>query len=303
MNKIVLSVGITLLAIFFLSSPFKAHAEGLGVFPPIIKIKANAGQELSASIKIKNLASEATEVQISFRPFKEEDGRVNFILYKDYTPENSSILKNVRVLEGNQNISNMVLSPGQERNLTLNIKIDNKAKNQDFYFSVVFLTVSKNKSENSYSAVRTGMASNILLSVGDDSQVSVINFSSDLFAQEGKLKFEGEIENSGRNFMTIHPRIRIKNIFGKTIEVIEIEEINLLANSSRNLTGKSKKIESKKEYLFGPYKATLEFSSSNKPVLTSKNLLIMIMPGRKTILTSAVLLLILVIYIKIRKRR
>lgn len=295
------------LSLFFLFSdvaePVLAQKQALGVFPPITKIRTKSGQEISTPIKVKNLTDRPIEAQIILKPFKaDEDGKVNLILYKDYTAENSSILKNVKLLEDGQSISNIVLSPKQEEALSLNIKTETNQKPQDFYFSIIFIVSPNDKTENSYSNVRIGIASNILLAIGNNSNLSISDFSSPLFTGEGNLKFSAQIENSGDNYATIHPLITIKNIFGKTIEVIETKEENLLAKASKTLGEDSGVIVSKEKYFVGPYTATIELRPTSPANSVSKSLSVFVMPGLTSFLSFAIILLILALFIKIRRK-
>lgn len=303
-TKIIFITLISSMLILAYPSISLAQKQSIGVYPPIVKIKAIPGSSLSVPIRVKNLEKEPIEARISLRPFKSDNmGRVSFVLYDDYTPENSSILTKVRLRENNQNVSKVVLSAYQEKKLDLQVNLDQKEEIRDYYFSVVFLSIPQESSENSHSNISIGTAANIVLSLGEKPNLRVHSFQSSPFTKQGRIKFGAEIQNDGKSFATVKPIIEVKNIFGSTVEAIKLNEATVPSKSSRILNDNGNpELKSEKNYFLGPYKASLTIYSEGKEVASSQDLSIIILPGREIIIPAAFAFMGIFIFLRVRAK-
>ncbi len=259
-----------------------AKERGIGVYPPIIKINATAPSSISVPISLINLEDKPIEAQISVRPFNiDQTGKINLILYKDYTKEILSILDNIELQEEDQNVSKLVFSPNEARKINLKIDINKELSNKDFYFSILFLLSNQDSSENTRSLISIGTGTNVLLAIGDSKQSYQENFSSPMFTSEGNLKFNISLANTGEHFITIKPQVRIANIFGKVVEDIDLKEENIPPGQVKVLSNKKSHntIFTQRKYYFGPYKASLNLNTAYQKTVSDKNLFIFVLPG------------------------
>ncbi len=275
-----------------------AEEKGLAIYPPIIKIKAQAPTNIKVPIKVKNLTDTTQEAEILIKPFRMgKDERLELILQKDYTPEVSKFLSSIRPTEDDQNISKTIFSPQQQKSISLSIDIPKDFTTQDYYFSVIFVTSDTSLPQSSHSKQQIGIGTNILLSVGKSSGFLTSSFSSPFFTNEGALKFTAGVKNESDHFATINPQVDIKNIFGNTIETIDIGEHNVLAKSS--ISFDQKKLTSRNKYFFGPYKT--EFLV-NGGLTKDKVQYILVLPGKSVLIFTAILIFFAGLSIRIRAR-
>ena len=283
-----------------------AQEKGIGVYPPIIKINATAPSIVSIPIALKNLEDKPIEAQISIRPFNiDQAGKINLILYKDYTKEILSILDNIELKEKDQNVSKLVFSPNETRKINLKIDINKELRNKDFYFSILFLLNNQDSSENTRSLISIGTGTNVLLAIGNSKESYQESFSSPMLTSEGNLKFNISLANTGEHFITIKPQVRIANIFGKVIEDIDLKEENILPGETKTLSNVKNQnaILSLRKYYFGPYKAALSLDIADQKTISDKSLAILVLPGGTIWLLTGSTLLIIAIIQRIKTRR
>lgn len=293
-----------LFSIYLSLASTKAIAEekGLGIYPPIVTIKAISPSKIEIPIRVKNMGNSTLEAQVSLRPFTlDQNGKVKLILHKDYTPENFSILSTSRLLQNDQIVSKLIFSPHQEQDLILEINIEPNQKSKDFYFSVLIESSGNETSQNSYSKQEIGAASNILLSIGDEPIVITSDFQSPLFTTSGGTKFEASLKNTSNHFSTVHPRIIIKNIFGNTIEIIDLKEQNILPNQVISFGPESNEVQANKKYLIGPYNAVLELNTTAS-TKGSQEISFIVVPVKQTIFTITLIFVIIFIILRVRTR-
>ena len=185
----------------FVMLPKIADADGysLEINPGIIKIKASPPALVKTGIRIKNLSDNPIELGYILKPFvasEKNSGQIKYLLYSDYTSKNFNFLQRIKVLEDNQAISKIILSPKQEKNLTILIDLPQEEEQADHYFSIVFLTQSQEKLDSNYSRIIEGIGTNVLVSIGTNQYKALIrDFSTSVFVSQGPVKFNLKIEN------------------------------------------------------------------------------------------------------------
>ncbi len=250
----------------------EASSFSLGIYPPVIQIRAEPPADISTPIVIKNLADETSQLQIIFRPFTASGEESNATSYP--------LFQNVQIIDDGNKVDSFILAPKQQKTLILHIDIPQNYTKSDYYFSVIFLSKGTGYNKSTQSQILGGVATNILLSVGGSkAKGSLVEFSAPFLATKGPLPFTVKIKNSGNHFITPHGYILIKNILGQTVEKINLIPVNVLANSTRsipsinqlrqNVSNHSMEINDvNKAYwpeaiILGPYTATLSISLSN----------------------------------------
>lgn len=283
-----------------------AQEKGIGIYPPIIKINATAPSNISIPITLRNLEDKPIEAQISIRPFIiDRGGKINLILYKDYTKEMLSIIDNIKLQEEDQNVSKLVFSPSETKKLNLKIDINKETKDKDFYLSVLFVINNQDSSDNTRSLISIGTGTNVLLAIGNSKDSYQGSFSSSILTSEGNLKFNISLANTGEHFITIKPQVRITNIFGKIVENIDLKEENLLPGENKTLSNSNTQniIFSGRKYYFGPYKATLNLDIADHKTISDKSFVTFVLPGSTIWFTVGGIALIILIIQRIRARK
>ncbi|OGH14046.1 MAG: hypothetical protein A3H50_03310 [Candidatus Levybacteria bacterium RIFCSPLOWO2_02_FULL_37_10] len=245
----------------FVMLPKIADADGysLEINPGIIKIKASPPALVKTGIRIKNLSDNPIELGYILKPFvasEKNSGQIKYLLYSDYTSKNFNFLQRIKVLEDNQAISKIILSPKQEKNLTILIDLPQEEEQADHYFSIVFLTQSQEKLDSNYSRIIEGIGTNVLVSIGTNQYKALIrDFSTSVFVSQGPVKFNLKIENIGKNFITTSGYIIIDNIFGQTVGKIDIKPANILGKSTLEILKDD--VVWQEKFLLGIYTAKL----------------------------------------------
>src|SRR3989344_870749 len=301
-SKIFLAGSVLIIILLFTPKITNASGYSLSIYPTIIKIKANPPALVKTGVRIKNLSENPVELGYVLKPFVADDnnsGQVKYLLYSDYTSKNFNFVKRVKIMEDNQAISKIILSPKQEKNLTLLIDIPKEGESIDYYFSLVFLTQNQDKPDSSYSRIVQGIGTNVLVSINPQGyKAKIKDFSTSPFVSAGPIKFNVKVENMERNFINTTGYIIINNIFGQTVGKVDLAERNILAKSTARMSSKEKDdIIWPEMFLLGSYRAKLYVNYETYPTL-SKEIRFIAMPTKQIIILTIIGILI----IFIRKR-
>lgn len=308
MKKLIFTAILILLICSTNTSSSYASDIGLGVYPPLIKAHADKPSSIRLPLKVKNMGDEPIEVNVSIRALNAtRDGSPELILFKDYTPEFTALVEAINIIENDQNVSTLTFSPEETKELKLNIEISKEQKEKDYYFSVIFQIANKEQDENSHSLIQASTAANVLLSVGRTDPSYEADLTSSPLTFGGNLKFKSSISNTGSSFLTFRPQISIENIFGKSIEVINFKEQNVLAGQSKRLYNdlSEANIVSKNKYILGPYKARLMLNMEGKETISEKIIFLFVIPDWSlwTLSIGGVVLSLIIKRIIVRRKR
>jgi hypothetical protein len=311
---------IPFLFIFFMFLPKEVFAEmNIGVYPPIFQAEATPPAELTTPLKVYNFANTPLETKIVIKPFTQsgdENGEVSFL---SKSPTQEFIDKNVRVLDGENQISGITLGAKEVKELTLEIKVAKNESRSDYYFSIIFLSQSEDSKTSNTSASLGGIASNILISVGPKgpTEGEIKEFKAPFFIQNGPVPFKLKLLNSSDHFITPKGNILIKNMFGQTIAKIDLLPVNILSNTSRfvpdyqsyllSLKDEKTKFDSKtiiwpEKFLLGPYVATLNVSFSDSGPHFKRSIYFIAFPLSALIALIITTLIVIFIIKKIKNR-
>lgn len=283
---------VLIIILLFIPKITNASGYSLSIYPTLIKIRAISPASVKTEVKIKNLSDNPVELSYVLKPFVAENnnsGQVKYLLYKDYTSKETNFLQSIKIMEEGQTISKIVLSPKQEKNLTVVIDIPKEEQSKDHYFSLVFLAQDKDNPDSSYSRIVEGIGTNILVSINpQEYKAKIKNFSTSIFISEGPVKFNVEVENTERNFISANGYILISNIFGQNIGKVNLGERNILAKSSSKLSsGKSDDVIWPENLLLGSYQAKLYIDYEDSPTLLKETTFIA-MPVKPIIILTIV---------------
>src|ERR1035437_8777391 len=270
---------------FRFAQPAQAQSVDLGIYPPVFQIQSNPSSDIKIPFSIQNFTNSDVPLAISLRPFtadSSENGNIAFTDTADYA--DPYLPERIQVLDGDNSIGDITLSPQQKKDLTLEIQIPNNEPKGDYYLSLVFASNADTINNRTSSQATIGIASNILLSIGPFSkpQGKIEEFSTPFFVSKGPIPFTIQVQNSSDHYVTPKGNIVIKNMFGQTIGKVNILPVNILANTVRRLPDSSQANSNSNSYqvnfpvaiwpekfLVGPYTAMLTIAlSDNGPLFT-----------------------------------
>jgi hypothetical protein len=277
--------------------PADARGLSLSIDPAIIEIQAIAPSTSTNNITIYNKSNDKVSLRIELKPFraKLEDGQLEYLNSKDFP-----ILKDVQILDNDTVVQSIILEPSQQKILTLDINIPQDTIISDYYFSIVFISDNTSLLTSSTSSNQLGIASNVLLSVGpNEAPEGTINeFSSNLFFEKGPVPFTLKLENKGAHFIKPKGQILIKNMFGQSIGRLDLQSLNILANSVREVPNTLWK----ENFLLGYYTANLTLSLSEGGSAFTKSTHFIAFPFQGLILIVAIIIMAAVVNHRLKTR-
>lgn len=244
---------LTILTTYFLilnTSTASAQGVSLRVSPSSLQIKAVAPTEITAPITLENPGDDPIDLKIEFKEFRPSDkanGEVEFLGHNS-----STIFSKIQLTEAGISTNQLSLGPKQKKDLTLRITLTPEEKTRDHYFSVVFVSnqpqsqlTESEAGQHSVTRINAGIAMNVLLSVTSSTpdenppqsgNVTIEEFTAPGFVEKGPVSFNVKLQNKTSNYINPKSTIYIKNMFGQLIGKIDLQQSNILANSSRYLS-------------------------------------------------------------------
>lgn len=280
----------------------KAYAEevNLKVSPATLQIRAQAPADIRAPFTIENQGADVVDLVIILKRFHQDDTEAGSVVfsYPQLTNDRDRDLffKNVQVIDDGFVTQTITLGPKQNKQLELQIALDEKTPTSDHYFSLVFVTkpklelesLTKREKDTSFSIIQASIALPVLLSIVDEKErdtASIDTFSAPFLLQSGPVPFSLKVKNSGEHFITARGIVLIKNMFGQIVGEVEIPPTNILAGSTRSLQSKNisevtdsgtyslvhPEVLWPEQFLFGFYTATLSLSLSPEDILYTRS--------------------------------
>lgn len=267
---------LALLLLIFLLAPVKSEAASLslGVYPPLTKIRTAPNTHAQQNITLSNYSSDPINISISFRMFKSSaanNGQVTFL--PNTTAVKNFFSERIKVLDGSIPVNQVLLSPQQNKSLTIDITVPKDAQDTDYYISALFISNNTTQIKSNASLFSSGIASNILISVLHQPSIDtgyVKEFTGPHLIDSGDVPFVVMAANQTNHYESVKGRITINNMLLHTKEIIPLHDETILANSSRYMTTDAdpsvSKVLWKHGFLFGVYKADVElyFGKNNQ---------------------------------------
>ena len=348
---IYLSIPIYLLfAICYLpQAPAYADSISLSVSPSLLHVQAIPNVNSKSALSLENQGSESLKIQVLLKPFlpSGEAGQIKYFKDSDVPDSYKKILTGVHITDQGIVTSSFDLGPQQKKNLELVATLPEANSSSDYYFSVVFLASPESLTEaglaspesaqmdlsqpqpddtgtgnapqyKNFSTLNAGIATNVLLSIGNENPQGYIDeFSAPGFLESGPVNFTVRIKNSGKQLIIPRGIIFIKNMFGQTIGRLDLAPANILADSTRTLTNYSSsnlsgslspityglwpnKILWPEKFLLGPYTATLNLAISDQGPIYNRSIVFFALPVPYIIGIIIFLLIAITVVIRLR---
>jgi len=326
---------LIMLCLILTSSKAQAQVPdfSLGINPPIIEIEATPPTHAQANITLYNLNSVPHDLRIELRSFKFSDkknGEIEYLEGNAIQGPDALIFQKIVIFEEDQNIygaqnapKTFKIGPNEIKKLRLVVNIEDGAPIGDYYFSVIFISNDNNSIQSSGSTAPSGIATNVILSVGEKGEPNgeITSFKSPFFFDQGPVPFTLLLSNKSDHFVVPRGKIDIKNIFGKTVGEINILPQYILSNSSRfmlntdqaspssalqdtlgKLKPKTNILVWNEKYLFGLYTAKVTVAlSETGPILTSSSAFIAF-PISYVVAFAFIVLIMAGIYLRVKKK-
>ncbi len=269
-NKIAFLTSIIFITVITFIIPKKAAGQtvSLSISPPLFEAMIAPGKEVTQSfIFINNASEQIFSTNIYYLTSEDEFGNVTLGKnLKEYDPNNFSswftLLKPTIPFGGK-----FFLPRGASQEIILKINIPQETPEGDYYFTLVFETVSEGQIKSQGSFTKAKIGTNILISVTSSGQPEktgqIVAFKAPKIIDSlQKFHYLVTIANTGKTFFKPQGEIIVKPTFGREIK-LSLAPLNILSLSKRQIPCiKDEALircnPQQKVYL-GFYKATLKF--------------------------------------------
>lgn len=246
--------------------------QGLEIGPPLLDLKADPGQTLTAKIRIRNVTAEPLVARAQYEDFVSngEDGQPKLLL--DASGEASPYsIKNWL-----STTPNITLDAQEQKTVTLTITVPTDAAPGGHY-GVVRFTGAPPEVDESAVSLSASIGTLVLVNVSGDVKEEA-KFAELFTSQNGKKRstFEygpitiiSRIQNSGNVHFQPSGVVRVTNMFGK-----EVGNFQLNQNKANILPASIRKFEQTlhKKLLFGRYTVQTDLVyGADKKIINAKH--------------------------------
>lgn len=249
--------------------------QGLEISPPVIELAADPGQNVTATIRVRNVTKGeliAKGKADDFSAGTSEDGQPKLLL--DETGATRFSLK-----YWVQGVPDLRLAPQELKTTKITIAVPKNAE-PGGHFGVVRFTAVPPELEGTGVALSASVGTLVLMKVSGaiTEKVSLAEFSTfenipgkdprkTKFFEHGPVQFLVRLRNEGSVHEKVVGNIIVKNMFGKVSATVPVNDKggNVLPDSVRRFES-----ELNKKLLFGYYSAELAMNYSNGKTLGSK---------------------------------
>lgn len=273
MGKRVLSILVVFVFVALAMTPIMANAQtnagqGLEIAPPLLDIKANPGQVVTAQIRVRNVTRDSLVVKAQFEDFvaQGEEGQPRILL-------NTNEKSPYSIKDWLNAPANVTLAPQQREVVDVTITIPKDASPGGHYGVVRFTGTPPELGETGVSlsaSVGTLMLVNVSGKVTQSAKVAELyashgNKRGSLF-EYGPITFTTRVQNTGNVHFQPKGTLQVTNMFGKNVYVGQFNQDN------RNiLPGSIRKFQQTmdKKLLFGRYNVRADVVYGTDSQITS----------------------------------
>lgn len=303
---------VTIFLLFLSSSPVKAESIDLSINPSKIFIKENLPIKRNEKITITNNTPFTQLLLLEKKGFKKINQKGD-ILPITPTKKTNEILTYITITESAKPISTINIDPYTSKDIQIEIKIPSNNQTDDMHLGLLIST-QKNKEALETRANGITARSNIDLSLfipliivptNSTSSLSLTNFKTNLITTSTSPSFQIELDNKTKNAESASINLEITNALGRVVENKKISNKILLSKSKAIITdhlGKSQ-ITPINKLFFGPYKATLTISTSDKKIVKQNTIVFFVLQAKESFILIAILISLSFLTNRVRKQR
>lgn len=264
----------------------------LNVSPTVIEIDANQGNKVTGSFKVVNGSESSITVIATPKNFTAADETGGVDITEDDT--NYSVADWVTVSPADTSIEPR---GSQIFNYEIDVPIDAEPGG---HFGAIIVSTDPTRIDLTGPAVVQEVGPLLLVRVPGDTfeEASIVEFSSGSFYENGPIELLTRIQNTGNVHFKPQGTIEIKNIFGRIVTTIDLEERNVLPDTIRKLSNQW----SPGGFTIGRYTAqlTVVYGVDNQIVTASTSFVVF---PYKVILPVLIILIVLITFIVRNRRR
>ncbi len=266
----------------------------LAISPPVFELSANPGDELTHTIRVDNLTSQALPLEVTRKDFiaMGEEGQAALT----DKPTQYSLSSWIHPDTGK-----FLLAPHASKTVKFTIKVPETAEPGGHFGSVVFKTAPKKNGATSGLAIGQEIGALVLLRVAGDVEESgrIVSFRpKSSLAETAPVTFETRFENTGNVQVKPSGTVTVADIFGRKIGDAHLESRTVLPGSVRKIT-----TEWNDGNLWpGWYTATVSLGYGSKGQLVTASTSFFVFPYKIIIPAVAILVLLGALVYRGRRR-
>ncbi|MEO6728871.1 MAG: DUF916 domain-containing protein [Candidatus Dojkabacteria bacterium] len=263
---------------------------GFSISPPSFDIKANAGDKLTNTIKVENTSTQPITLTAKVQ---------NFVAYGNegqiqLTTVDSVYSISTWITFVNEEIT---VEPGEVKLFSYIVTVPANAQPGSHFGSIVLSTSASSSAANSASVIQE-IGSVVLIKLPGDvlESAKVKSFgTASSYYTEPTVTLNALLNNTGSVIVQPVGKITVSDLFGNTVQTIDITGKNILPGSDRIF---DQKFDFEK---VGFFKAKLELTYGSSKTLTAETSFMTLYTSR-TLPILIGLLLLIALYVIFRKR-
>ncbi len=247
--------------LFLVANTAFAQAVGIKVSPLRIEKLVDPGEVLEKTIKITNVSDSSKTFYIYLKDFKAGDEIGGALLIPPGSEEGSFLASWIKVTSEGINFA-----PGEEKEIPVIIEVPKEVGPGGYYGAVVFGTIPPEvmvEGGEGGAAIAVGQQTGVLVllqvsgDVIEEALIREFSTDKDFYSTPFKVNFLTRVENLGNVHIKPHGTIEIKNILGKKVATLRVNDqgANVLPNSIRRFENSWEG-----NFGFGRFKAILALS-------------------------------------------
>ncbi|HAM88807.1 MAG: hypothetical protein US83_C0006G0044 [Candidatus Falkowbacteria bacterium GW2011_GWC2_38_22] len=233
-------VALTAIIFFKTDIVFAQEGAGIKISPVRIEEMVDPGQALHSEVSVTNESGEAKTFYVYLRDFKSEGESGSARLIEPGTEEGNYLASWIVISN-----EGTLLQSGETKTFPFQVIVPAEVGPGGYFGAIVFGTEPpriqmENEDKGAGMAIAQQTACLVLLRVkGDvyeDAQIVEFNTDKDFYSTPFSVDFTVRIENIGNVHIKPRGSISIKNMFGKEVSIVKINEKggNILPKSIRN---------------------------------------------------------------------
>lgn len=310
-----LSLFICLLSYLFIGSfrqLARAQSFDIGLYPPVIQIKAIAPISLKTSFQIQNYSDQTINLNIAIHPFRSSannNGAVNILWHQSLSGADNGISHKIQIFdEGGNLVTQISLAPKQSKKMFLHLGLPKDEPPGDYYFSLIFLSNTDQTNQNTSSFLQAGVAMNILLSIGPyKSPLGFLEkFATPFLVGNGPINIKILVANPNTYFINPKGNLVIYNLFNQIVGKVNLLPVNILAKSQRYLpddkSGSLTNAVWNEKALLGIYRIKLSLLLTPSGPLFKQNIYFLALPYQAVLAIIIFCFLLTITILSIKER-
>lgn len=283
------------------TTPAQTSGQALELAPPLVTLKANPGQKVTAQISLRDVSPTSLRVTNQIDDFTAagEDGTPKLLL-DETEPVPYSLKKWIAP------IAPLTLKSREIKNIAVTINVPANAS-PGGYYGVIRFSGAPPELENSGVSLSASLGALVFLRVNGQAneKLSIADFYAQKESKKGSLfeaapiTFVQRLKNEGNVFEQPTGQVTIKDMFGNQLATLAINQPprNILPSSTRKFETALDSTNIGDKFLFGKYTAELQVHYGENPQTVTKKISFWVIPYK---LIFAIIIGLIILFIGFR---